>query len=280
MTTAELHYKIDWRASGHYPGHHASMQKGGGLQFRNHAALINAPDPRRFDVHASLRDPFEQVQVRVYRQTSAIPVYVIADLSASMSFVGASAKMHVMADFVAGLSDSATRTGDRFGFVGCAEATSDEWLLPATMNRAAGAELAERLRAYQPRGLSSQALLSAADSLGGRRALVFLVSDFHFPAPLLAQVLSALAYHDVVPVMLWDRHEHERLPRFGLVRVFDHETHGSRLLLMRPGLRRRIQERFAVQRKQLFDVFAQHGRLPLLMEDGFDADEVTRYFFG
>ena len=71
MNAFELHYKVPWRASGSYPGHHPSQQKGGGLQFRHHVPLLDAPDPRRFDVRASLRDPFEQVQVRVCRPRPA-----------------------------------------------------------------------------------------------------------------------------------------------------------------------------------------------------------------
>ena len=68
----------------------------------------------------------------------------------------------------------------------------------------------------------------AARFVGTRRALIFLVSDFHFPLPLCERVMSSLAYHDVVPVVVWDRHEFERLPDFGLVRMTDPES-GQRL---------------------------------------------------
>ncbi|MDP6183261.1 MAG: hypothetical protein QF609_05545 [Gammaproteobacteria bacterium] len=280
MNTAEIHYKVPWRASGSYPGHHSSQQQGGGLQFRSHSPLIDAPDPRRFDVRASLRDPFEQIQVRVYQQTSSIPVYFIADLSASMGFEGANSKIGALAEFVACLSFSAYRTGDTFGFIGCAEKFSEPLLLPPTLNRAAGAEFAERLRGRRPLGRDSQGLLGAAELLGSRRALVFLVSDFHFSPALLEQVLASLAYHDVVPVILWDRREYEDLPGFGIARITDPETARSRMLLMRPQLRRRIQQEFSDRREHLFDLFGQYGRIPLLLEDGFDPDEVTRYFFG
>ncbi|MSR13921.1 MAG: hypothetical protein EXR86_05015 [Gammaproteobacteria bacterium] len=280
MKLTEVHYKVPWRAAGNFPGHHASRQKGGGAQFRNHAPLLDAPDPRRFDVHASLRDPFEQLQFRVYRQTSAIPIYVVADLSASMNFVGANAKMSVVADLVACMSYSAYRTGDRFGFIGCADPHSEPVWLESTMNRAAGIDLARQLRTRPPQGSNSEGLLKAAELLGTRRALVFLVSDFHFDPTLLDEILVSLAYYDVVPVMVWDRHEYAQLPRFGIVRVMDHETGRNRLLLMRPSLRQRIEREFDSRRERLAEIFRQHGRLPLVLEDGFDADEVTHYFFG
>lgn len=280
MSLGEVHYKVPWRASGSYPGHHASQQKGGGLEFRNHVPLIDAPDPRRFDIRASLRDPFEQIRVRVYQQTSSIPVYVIADLSASMSFQGANDKQKVLADFVACMSYSAYRTGDTFGFVGCEDNVGRPWVLPPTLNRAAGHEIAQQLYTKDLHANSSESLLHAAEQLGGKRALVFLVSDFHFPKELLEQVLASLAYHHVVPVMLWDRYEYEHLPNYGIARVADPETNRSRLLLMRPWLKKRIQEAFTQRREKLFELFGQYGRMPLLLEDGFNSDEVTHYFFG
>jgi len=280
MNTREIHYKVPWRARSSYPGHHSSQQKGGGLQFRNHVPLIDAPDARRFDIRASLRDPFAQIRVRVYQQTSSIPIYIIADLSASMSFDGAISKTEVLAEFVACLSYSAYRTGDTFGFIGCAEKFSEPLLLPSTLNRAAGAEFAELLRTLQPQGKNSEGLLTAAELLGSRRALVFLFSDYHFPPALLAQVITSLAYHDVVPVMLWDRQEYADLPGFGIVRVTDLETSRSRMLLMRPALKKRIQQQYSRRREQLAELFGKYGRAPVLMRDGFDPDEVTHYFFG
>lgn len=280
MNLGEIHYKVPWRASGSYPGHHASQQKGGGLEFRNHVPLIDAPDPRRFDIRASLRDPFEQIRVRVYQQTSSIPVYVIADLSASMNFKGENTKREVLADFVSCLSYSAYRTGDTFGFVGCADSNSRPWILPPTLNRVAGKEVAEQLHNMKFDANSSEGLLHAAEQLGGRRSLVFLVSDFHFSDTLLEQVLATLAYHHVVPVVLWDRQEYEKLPEFGLVRMVDPETNKNRLLFMRPNLKKQIKQVFKERNEKLSSLFSNFGRIPLFLQDGFDSDEVTYYFFG
>lgn len=279
MNATEIHYKVPWRASTSYPGHHSSQQKGGGLQYRNHVPLIDAPDPRRFDIRATLRDPFEQTRVRVYQQTSSIPVYLVADLSASMSFAGANSKLDVLADFVACLSYSAYRTGDRFGFIGCADKYSEPLVLPSTLNRAAGVDLANQLRRQHLLGKNSEGLLAAADLLGSRRALVFFVSDFHFSHLLIEQILASMAYHDVVPVMLWDRQEYEELPRFGIARVTDPETIQSRMLLMRPALKKRIQQEFFARREKLYKLFVRYGRLPLVLNNGFEPDQVTHYFF-
>lgn len=279
MSTGEIHYKIPWRAGSSFPGHHSTYQKGGGLQFQNHIPLIDAPDPRRFDIRTSLRDSFEQIQVRVYQQTSSIPVYVIADLSASMSFQGVNSKMDVMADFVASMSFSAYRTGDSFGFVGCADQDFDPWVLPPTLNQAAGLALADKLRCNQPKGKNSSGLLHAANKLGVRRGLIFLLSDFHFPLDLIDKIMVTMANHDVVPVMLWDQQESTQLPDFGLVSIKDAETQQRRMLLMRPSLKKQIQQQFLERHEKLMGLFGQYGRLPLLLENGFDSDEVTHYFF-
>ena len=280
MRAAEIHYKVAWRARSNYPGHHSSQQKGGGLQFSNHVPLIDAPDPRRFDVRASLRDPFAQLWVRVYQQTSAIPVYVIADLSASMNFKGDCAKSETLAEFVACISYSAYRTGDRFGFIGCADTPAPIKILPSTTRRASGLAIADWLKRQHPAGRNAEGLASAADLLGARRALVFLVSDFHFSANLLEKIVGSLSVHDVVPVILWDRREYERLPSFGLARVRDPETDRDRLLFLRPSLNKRIAQHFALRLEALSTRFRDYGRRPLLMSNGFNPDEVNRYFLG
>lgn len=278
MTNNEVHYTIGWRSKGNFPGHHPSRQPGGGLQFRTHVDLIDAPDPRRFDIRASIRDPFQQLKVKVYQQTSSIPVFVVADLSASMNFSGAHDKRTVLADFVEAISYSAYRTGDTFGFYGCGDAGQQPVRLTPTFNRAAGQNLARMLLDTVPAGRDATGLEHAADFLGTKRALVFLLSDFHFPLAETERIMTSLAYHDVVPVVIWDRHEFEHLPNFGLLRMIDPETRQSRLLIMRRSLKRRLEENFTARRHDLTRLFLRHGREPLLLLDGFRSDDVSRYF--
>lgn len=277
---AEVHYKVRWRTRGGHPGHHASTRQGGGLEFRHHVPLVNAPDPRRFDVHASLRDPFGQIQVRVFQQKSAIPVFAIADLSASMRVGGEHAKLALLAEFVACLGYSAARSGDAFGLIGCAETDQPALYVPPSVNAAAALEAAARVRHAAPSGHNAEGLLSAAELVGSRRALVFLLSDFHLPLALIDRVLSSLAYHDVVPVMLCQRSEYETLPAWGLARVQDPESGRQRLLVLRPALRQRIRAAYLARRAALSALFSRHGRPPLLVQDTFSPDDVTRYFFG
>jgi uncharacterized protein (DUF58 family) len=280
QTLAEVHYKVRWRARGGHPGHHPSTRQGGGLEFRHHVPLIDAPDPRRFDVHASLRDPFGQIQVRVFQQKSAIPVFAIADLSASMRIGGAQSKIEQVAAFVASLGYSASRSGDAFGVIGCAEAGLPPLYVPPSVNPAAALAAAAALRRAAPPGRHADGLLAAAELVGARRALVFLLSDFHLPFALIERVLASLAYHDVVPVVLAQRAEVDALPAWGLARVRDPESGRQRLLVLRPSLQRRIRDAARGRQTALFNLCSRHGRAPLVLQDGFSADDVTRYFYG
>jgi hypothetical protein len=278
LQIAELHYRLSTAAGGHYPGHHRSRRGDSGLEFRAHAPLHHAPDVRRLDLHASLRDPFGQWQVRLHSQRKAITVQVVADLSASMAFAGQQRKQDVLADLVQSLAWSAWRSGDRFAFVGCDEQPRSDFLLPGTRQRGAGLALAQRLRTQALRGTSAQGLLQAHRLLPAQRALVFLVSDFHLPLLQLKRLLSSLAAHDVVPVVLWQASEFGPQARQGLAEVRDPESGTRQWLWWRPALRARWQ---AAQQQRLADLralFAAARVSPLMMSGAFDADAVTRHF--
>ena len=66
-------------------------------------SLYDRPDPRRLDLRASLREVRGDWLVRVNRQRVSVPVHVIVDVSASMSFGFPKPKLHVVADFVTAL---------------------------------------------------------------------------------------------------------------------------------------------------------------------------------
>ena len=277
-TIPELHYRIGGSARGYFPGHHRSRHGASGLEFRGHAPLLDAPDARRLDLHASLRDPFGQWIVRVYSQRMAIPVAVVADLSASMGFEGAQRKLDVLADFVESLSWSAWRTGDSFGFVGCDTAVRSDLVLPPTRARGAGGLLAATLRGLEPEGRSAHGLREAHRHLPRQRALVFLVSDFHLPLGDVAEVLASLAHHEVVPVVLWQPEEFGLGAARGLVDAIDPESGQRRWLWWRPALRARWEAAHRERRAQLLQVFRARRLAPLVIEGAFDAEAVTRHF--
>ena len=274
----ELHYRVDAPVLGYFPGHHKSTRGDSGFEFRGHAPLLDAPDPRRLDLHASLRDPFGNWVVRVHSQRKAIPVVLVADLSASMNFVGERRKLDVLADFTDSLALSVWRTGDSFGFIGCGDAIRKDLLLPQTRMRGAGSMLAAKLRTLHLDGSSADALSLAFRYLSWHRSLIFLVSDFHLPLPAIRAVLASLARHDLVPVVLWEPLEFAATARHGLLRTVDPETGREALVWWRPALRARWQAVQQRRRDGLLEMFHAHRLRPLFIENGFDADAVTRHF--
>jgi len=274
----ELHYRIAGPAGGLFPGAHRSRSGAAGFEFRGHAALQDAPDARRLDLHASLRDPFGNWIVRLHSERKAIPVAMVADLSASMGFEGAARKLDVLADFTESLAWSAWRTGDSFGFVGCDERVRRDFVLPQTRTRGAGMALAARLRSLQPRGRSAAALRDAHRLLPRQRALVFLVSDFHLALADVEAVLDSLAPHDVVPVVLWQPQEFALSAPRGLAQVREPESGAVRWLWWRPALRERWRAAHDARRDALFALLRRRRLDPLMIEGAFDADAVTRHF--
>ena len=275
----EFHYRIAWRVRGYRPGHHRGVQGGGGLDFRGHAPLLDMPDPRRLDVLASLRDPFETWKVRLYSQRTSVPVYLLADVSASMAFQGRRRKLDVLADFALSLGYSAYRTGDPFGCIACDDKVREDALILPTHAKGAGMVASQQLRAIATPGRSAQGLVHAAEHLSRHRSLVFLVSDFHFPDALLEDILSVLARHEVVPIVLWDSAEYENLPGFGLALLEDPESGRRRTVLLRPRLRERIAGAYSARRARLTKRFLDQGIRPFFMLGGFRAQALSEFFF-
>ena len=274
----ELHYRVGLPALGHFPGHHRSSRGDGGFEFRGHAALLDAPDVRRLDLHASLRDPFGNWVVRVCSQRKAIPVVMVADLSASLGFTGSQRKLDVVADFVESLGWSAWRTGDTFAFIGCDEVIREDVFVSPTRSREASGAIARTLRGLPLEGRSASALFGAHRHLGRQRSLVFLVSDFHLPLPEIEAVLASMANHDLVPVVVWDALEFTLSVRRGLAHVVDPESGRRQLVWWRPALRDKWRAAQQRRRATLIRLFGAHRLKPLFIEGAFNADDVTRYF--
>jgi uncharacterized protein (DUF58 family) len=272
----EFHYQVPWRTSSAHPGRHASLYSGGEHEFHGHAPLLSRPEPHNIDVHASLLDPFQQFVVRTFRQRGVITVNLIADLSASMGFHN---KMETLARFTELAAFSAYRSGDYFAFMGCGRELIPQLYLPPRWYKGGAPELAEQLRSYLPAAPDCRGLLNMADYCPRHRSLIFLISDFHFPLRETAEIFDSLLKHDVIPVILWHPEEYQNLPEWGLVRLQDPETRRDRQLLMRPALKQKIVDGFAAKREQLKHLSLRYGRQPFFLNEAFQADQITRYFY-
>lgn len=276
----EVVYRLEAPATGAWPGRHRSTSGDGGMEFRSHQLLADATDARRLDLLASLREPLGRWLVRRNSQRLAVPVVVLADLSASMAWQPPDGppRMAVVADLVQALAGSAWKCGDSFGLLGAAQAPLPAFTLLPSRVRGLGQTLADRLRRHVPEGRSAQGLLQAAALLGRRRSLVFLVSDFHWPAALLPAVLGRLAHHQLVPVVLRHPAEAQADARQGLWPVQDAESGQRQLRWWRPALRQRWQAAWDDDQAALAQSLARHRCRPVWLAHGFDADALSRHF--
>jgi uncharacterized protein (DUF58 family) len=231
-------------------------------------------------VRASLRDPFEGIVVRRFESRTAVEVWALVDLSASMRFRGEADRMVLVGDLCAGLAASATRIGDRFGLLACDANIREDLSLPATRRRADARAAAARIASAEPAGRSAAGLIAAARRIAGRPKLVFLISDFRWPETLLDAAFAALAFHDVVPVVVADSAEEAGLPSWGLLEIEDLEGAGRRVVLMRPALRRRWLEREAQRLARLGRLARRQGRAPFRLADRFDPEALSRHLLG
>ena len=274
----EFSYHIGWRNRGRHPGRHASTQRGMGMEFIGHTSLLNYPDPRRIDLRQTLRDPMEQVYVRLFNQKSATPVYVICDLSGSMNFGAKERKIRKAADIAESVARSATRNSDPFGFIGFDDVVREDWISTQSFKSQRAIELAERLKEYHPAPVSGAGINDVWRYLPRERSLVFMISDFHMPLEQLEGALSNLTRHHIVPLVLWDAEEYTNLPQNGITAVTDPESGQKRTLFLRKSYRAKIVAAFEARREAIYKIFMQFDMPPLYIEGDYDADVLTEYF--
>jgi uncharacterized protein (DUF58 family) len=274
---SEFDYRILWRSRESRTGLHRSATVGSGFEFSGYMPLTSADEAREVDLDATVRDPFQRLQIRVLKQKSAITVYCIADLSASLNF---ETKMRSLAVFAASLAYSAYRTRDAFGFIGCGEEVIEEFVLPPSRLKSTALELGSRLLEYTPISKSADGLRLAFEYLKRRRSLVFLASDFFIPLALVNEVLDSLASHQVVPIVIRDSSEFDekRIPRFGIARLRDLESGKERFVMLSPHRQRMFKDEFNSRERELKALFESYGVEPFYLVDVFDAERMSEFF--
>jgi len=271
-------YHINWRSRGRNPGRHASTQRGMGMEFRGHTTLLSYPDPRRIDIRQTIRDPMEQVYVRLFNQKSATPVFVICDLSGSMNFGAKKRKIKLAAEIAESIAQSASEHHDPFGFIGFDEKVREDWISATSYKSHHAIAMAESLKDFHPAPVNCNGITEVYRYLPRERSLVFLISDFHMPNDLLEEGLSNLLRHYIVPVVLWDAAEYRNLPEFGLANVTDAETGEKRTLFIRKELREKIVQSFETRREEIYELFMRFDMPPFYVEGDFDPNLMTEYF--
>ena len=271
-------YTIPWRSSSVHFGGHRGTQRGLGFEYRGNVPLVDYPDARRMDLRQSLRDPFEQVQVKLYNQDNTTPIFAVCDLSGSMQFGGQRRKLDIAKAIAASVAYSAHEAGDLFGLISYHRHVVGELTLPLSHHVHQSFETIELLGAFRHLRVGSEGILEVPQYLSQHRGLVFWISDFHMPLELIAEALNMMSMHQVIPVVLWDAREYRALPRFGFGNLIDPETGRSRTIFFREAIRAQFEAAFAAQREALEDLFTRYDSPAHFIEDAFDADAMSHYF--
>ncbi len=275
----QFNYHLAWRSCGYHTGRHASIQRGMGMEFRGLSNLLSYPDPRRIDIRQTIKDPLEQIYVRIYNQKGATPVFAIGDISGSMSFGQSQSKVSLMAQIAQSIAVSATNNSDPFGLIVFDDQVREEMLCPTSLRPQMALDQLAELQHYQAPQVGGAGLREAYRYLPRERSLIFLISDFHMPQAVLEDTLLQMLHHHIVPVVLWDNDEYRNLPDFGIINIQDPETGEQRIVLLRKELREQIVDNFEQRRKILNDLFLRYDMPPFFVEGHFDCDKMSEYFY-
>ena len=244
--------------------------------------LIDYPDARRMDLRQTLRDPYEQIQVKLFNQDNTTPIFAVCDLSSSMQFKGqgkgSPRKLDQVKEIAASIAYSASETGDVFSFIGYNQQVIEELTLPLSHHLHQSFEIIEQLSDYRKMRVGSEGILEVPQYLSQHKGLIFWISDFHMPITLIVQAFNAMSVHQVVPVVLWDDQEYKKLPRFGFGNMIDPETGLNRTMFFRDSVRAQFEEAFAARKQALENEFARFDSQAIYLSGKFDPEDMSHYF--
>lgn len=271
-------YQIPWKSSSLHFGGHRGSQRGLGFEFKGNVPLIDYPDARRVDLRQTLRDPYEQVQVRLFNQDNTTPIFAVCDLSSSMQFKGKARKLDIAKEIAASIAYSAFETSDVFSFIGYNQHVIEELTLSLSHHVHQSFEVIEQLSEYKKMRVGAEGILEVPQYLSQHKSLVFWISDFHMPITLIEQAMNAMSAHQVIPVVLWDDQEYKKLPKFGFGNMIDPETGLNRTIFFRESVREQFEAEFAARKQTLEKLFASFDSQAIFLSGKYDPEVMSHYF--
>ena len=204
-----------------FAGQYHSVFKGRGMNFDEFRQYDFGDEIRSIDwnVTARMGEPF----VRKYVEERELTVMLLIDVSASGSFGSVSASKRELAAEVASLlAFCAIRNSDKVGLILFTDIV--ELYIAPKKGRTHILRLIREILFYEPAGKKTD-LARPLDFLNRvtiRRAVVFVISDFHAQNYEKALTICSRR-HDLIAVVIEDPGERS-LPKIGAVRVEDPES--------------------------------------------------------
>ena len=271
-------YQIPWKSSSIHFGEHRGTQRGLGFEFKGNVPLIDYPDARRVDLRQSLRDPYEQVQVKLFNQDNTTPIFAVCDLSSSMQFKGKARKLDLAKEIAASIAYSAFESSDVFSFIAYNQHVIEDLTLSLSHHIHQSFEVIEKLGEYKKMRVGSEGILEVPQYLSQHKGLIFWISDFHMPITLIEQAMNAMSAHQVIPIVLWDDQEYKKLPKFGFGNLIDPETGNNQTIFFRESVREQFEEAFAARKQALETLFTSFDSQPIYINGKYDPEVMSHYF--
>ncbi|PCJ30439.1 MAG: hypothetical protein COA90_09320 [Gammaproteobacteria bacterium] len=261
-----FNYKVSHLVRNLMTGGHKSQQRGAGSDFYKKSLFLSEPNLSAMDLKASLSDPFEQIHIRSYRQRSQIDVLLLIDGSSSMTL---DKKPELIQQFFSHCQSSVNASGDDFSCylfndeinaITSEESLIDELINPAlTINDASSFTSVNRILPKKP-------------------ALIFLISDCHWPESNLHQLMSSLSAHIVVPIVLWQSAEYNNYPLWRFIELADLETGQPSLVFVTPKQKQNIKQAYQHRKQYLEHHFLRYQSRVFWLIDTFSTTQMSRYF--
>jgi len=204
-----------------FSGSYLSAFKGQGMDFSDIRAYQIGDDVRKINWNVSARS--SDTHINLYQEERELTILLAVDISASNEFGSLEkSKREIAAEVSAILGFSAIQNNDKVGLI----LFSDQ--VEAYVPPKKGKEHMLRLlrdvfyHKAEHKKTNIAAGLDFALNVMRKKSIIFLISDFIDPH-YQSSLRIASKKHDVVPVLIEDRHE-ANLPRLGILALEDQET--------------------------------------------------------
>lgn len=270
--------KSKWLANHVFAGDYRSGFKGLGMRFKE-VREYQAGDDERFidwNVTARMGLPF----TKIFEEEKELPVYLLADISSSMSFGSLMIKREMVTRLCADLSYSAISNNDKVGLLLFSEKI--EKYIPPQKKSEHVEYIVRELYSAKPTFAKTD-LIGALEFLNNKnitphRSIIFILSDF--AAENYENALGVVARrHDVIGLKVYDKYDKE-LPRAGWLQVRDFETGIIRTLNTRSArIRREYEKQFQQIIENTASTFTKVGAGLLSLESGKEYIHELQQFF-
>lgn len=231
-----------------------SRKTGSGIEFADHRQYEPGDDFRYLDWNLYARTG--RLLLRLYEEEEDLSVYILLDVSRSMSFGAPMSKLDYAKKLAAALGYIALANLDRVSFVTFSDEVGDR--LPPTRGKNNIFKAFRFLRPLEAEGRTGTAnALKTFVAQNKRRGVAILISDLYDPDGFEGGI-NTLRYHKFEPYVIQVYAPEEvRPPLHGDVRLVDNETGEVREVTITPRVLERYAKAHEAYRKRVADFCTQ-----------------------